>query len=287
MANGDKTKECSTPAQGSLIPEQNKPLKDSPNIKEIDALLLSSLSILKIAGIVKDKFKEDYHVETFRRRRTELRKKVKMATAAIDSVAEIKASEQKSLTYELKTLEQSVVDVMKLEMAPGHPQAKAVGALRTQIESFMRRAAELFGEIDFLAVLRYSINVQHLRVAKMLELEMQMGIPMRDNTENIRVLFELTKGGIEMYKELGLRPKFGDPVENLKANLGSSEQSTGVGLSERQRQLKAMSDELMALPPEQREKRSREMMHELVNRIRGGSARVLEEKVDDTSPLVA
>jgi len=279
MAEIGKLNEKDLTALISMIPAKNKPLKESPNIKEIDGMLMSSMNVPQIAKAVKDTFGEDYHRGTFKRRRWELRESLKSAKATLAKEVAATAAEQKSLTYELRTLEQSAVEVMKLELDPAHPQAKAVKALREQIESFMRRSAELFGEIDFLGVLRYTINVQHLRVAKMLELEMQMGLPMRDNAENLRDLRESVKDGIEIYERLGLRPKFGDPAENLKANMGG-ELSNGVGLSERQKQLKAMVDEVKALPPELREKRSRELLLQMMNRVAPVDAKILEETND-------
>lgn len=245
-----------------------KLLKDSPNAKDIDTLLLTPASIPEIRALITQKMGETWGISTLKKRRYELRAGLVAAKAEADKMTAAKETEDRgtkaSFVYELKTMQQSVVELLKLEVTPDHPQYKVLQQVKDQITSFLRRSAEFFSEIDHLATLRYAINLQQMRVSKMYELELAMGMILRDNSANIDMLVNMVAKSIEIHQSLGLKPKFGDPTLNLQINLGTGGQpAASESQTERYKRLKAFTDELNSVPPEKREMKRRELLSRL------------------------
>jgi hypothetical protein len=235
-------------------------IRESRNLSAIDNLLVSNISVVKAREFITDRLGETYSLNTLRSRKRELEKKViemqKIMTAEIVSKEDVK----KHSVYVLRTLEQETVSLMSSLLPPEHSQHKAVQNLKELINSIIRRSSELFAEVDFLAVFRYAINMQQLRIAKMAELEATMGLPMRDQADNLRLLADLVKQGIELYTKMGLKPRFGDPELNMQANLGMDDKETES--MKRSKEMRKRVDEIKALPPGEREEKMNEFLRQ-------------------------
>jgi hypothetical protein len=236
-------------------------IRDSKNLSAIDATLLSGVSLPEARKMIADKLSETYCINTLKARRLEL--KATAANMQKKMKAEYVAAYEtkKDTVYILKTLEQEAVSIMNALLPPEHQQYKAVENLKNMITSVIRRSEELYADVDFLAVFRYAINMQQIRVAKMAELEVTIGLPMHDQTDNLRTLVDMVERGVNLYKGMGLKPKFGDPSQNRQANLGMDDKETES--MKRSKTMQKRIAEIKKLPPEQQQKAFDEYRREL------------------------
>ena len=160
---------------------------------------------------------------------------------------------------------------------PDHPQYKAAQILKELINSIVRRSSELYAEIDYLAEHRYLFNVQRLRMNKMQELELTMGLPMRDQADNIRLMQDLINEGIDLHEKMGLKPKFGDPAQNMQTNLGMDDKETEN--MKRSREMQRRIAEIRKLPSAEQEQKMEEYKRELFPGI--ADAKYTDIKPDD------
>lgn len=243
-------------------PKNAKPrklLKESPRLKEIDALLCSGISITAVKVLIAEKYGERYSRQSLQTRRQKLRKLALEAKLARpdNEAATVKMIE--TMVYQLKIIGEEAERILDKKLDPTDPDYRQLEAFKNLVKSMLQRSAEMFEDIDFLGYLRFTINMQKLRMTKLFALELQTGLPMRDNTDNIRVMLDLLERGIQMHKEMGLKPKFGDPSINLRVNLGS-----GTQLSNAQMQWKSRQEEvekaLEGLTGEERDKKLRDIV---------------------------
>ncbi len=201
-------------------------LKKSKKLMEIDALLYTHISIPTIQARVREKFGEEYSQSALKRRRIELQ----VATDAAGNLAKLDAPRRtrpkaKDIT-KLYADGKELVKIAEVVLPEGHPLKGLMKTFGDRLGSSFRWAAELFEDIDFLAYLRYIINAQHMRVARGLELEAQLNLNIRDTEASMDMLMRSIQTAIELYREMGLKPRFGDPDENRAANAGASVRET-------------------------------------------------------------
>ena len=243
------------------------PLKKSKNIKEIDALLASAKTLEVVKQEVLMRFGERYSLKTYSKRRIKLDSLAKR-TRQPETRDRNLQKEIDKIGYELTTLGEAARAVMTLAPDSADPMYNVIKAFQGQVSSLLRRASELYNDFDHLGNLRYALNTMQLRIAKMFELELQMGMILKDNTYNLETFVEMIDKSISIHQSLGLKPKFGDPVLNLHVNVGqggTANVNTELQ-SERFNRLKAKSEELAKLPPEQREEARKAMLKELFDR---------------------
>ena len=162
--------------------------------------------------------------------------------AQAEKEAEPKVVEE--VVDEFLTIGKSLVPLIGAILPDDNPTKHALLAVQTQMESVLRRSKEFRDNFDHLSEMRWLLNMMEIRIAKMFELEMQMGVPMRDNTSNIQAMMTMIKDSIELHQSLGLKPKFGDPKLNVTVNIGATHGQEGTELqSERLKRLKALAAE--------------------------------------------
>ena len=243
------------------------PLKKSKNIKEIDELLASAKTLEVIKEEVLTRFGERYSLKTYSKRRIKLDAMAKR-TRQVETRDRNLQKEIDKIGYELTTLGEAAHAVMTLAPESSDPMYNTIKAFQTQVASLLRRASELYNDFDHLGNLRYALNTMQLRIAKMFELELQMGMILKDNTYNLETFVDMIDKSVKIHQSLGLKPKFGDPVLNLHVNVGqggTANVNTELQ-SERFNRLKAKSEELAKLPPEKREEARKAMLKELFDR---------------------
>lgn len=240
--------------------ENKKPpklLMESPNLKEIDALLLSGISLPAVKVKVTEQFGETYSLPTYSHRRAKLR----AAIADVKAVTVPNDPRQDSIMYQLKTLGVELEKTMDVKVDKTDPSYQMLETVKKQIQSFLRRSAEYYEEVDHLGLIRYVLNMMHIRISMMHEMEMKMGMVLRDNTDNLVRMMEAIVDSIEVHQTLGLKPKFGDPTINLNVNVGSGSQvHIGNTQSERNTRLEEVERALQGLEGEERDKKLREIM---------------------------
>ncbi|MFH0989903.1 MAG: hypothetical protein V1799_07800 [bacterium] len=243
-----------------LRKKPRKKLSDSPNLKEIDALLLSGLppSVVKVKA--SERFGERFSVRTFATRKAKLRELVNTTKLANPNNAEAVKKLKETLNYQLTTIGEELQKTMKLTLDKSDPAYGALLGVQQQIQSFLRRSSEFFEDVDHLGHLRYALNVMHTRVAMLFKLEAQTGMPMRDNTENLVRWVDMIDKSIEIHQSLGLKPRFGDPTINMQVNVGDGGQ-VNISQSERNERFVRIQTQLEGLEGEKREKKFREILY--------------------------
>jgi hypothetical protein len=252
-------------------------IRESKNLSAIDALLFSNATTAKAQKLITERFGETYSIGTLRTRRRELEAKAAEIQKVVTENTIAKQDLQKQTAYVIKTLGQEAVPIMDALIPPDHPQYKAAQILKELINSIVRRSSELYAEIDYLAEHRYLFNVQRLRMNKMQELELTMGLPMRDQADNIRLMQDLINEGIDLHEKMGLKPKFGDPAQNMQTNLGMDDKETEN--MKRSREMQRRIAEIRKLPSAEQEQKMEEYKRELFPGI--ADAKYTDIKPDD------
>ena len=272
-------------------PRKFPPLKCSKNIKAIDELLSGDLSTEAVKHLVEERYSERYSRETFDRRREKLDRvsgKVREGRRLMQGTMKDRnlQTEIDKVGYELRTLGEVAEAVMLLAPDPLHPMFSSIKAFQAQVSSLLRRASELYNDFDHLGNLRYALNTMQLRIAKMFELELQMGMILKDNTTNLDTFVDMIERSVKIHQSLGLKPKFGDPQFNLQVNIGqmNNGQNTNVNMepqSERYARLKAVADKMASMAPEEREKARAELLGSMFGKPQEATFQdVTDKKVD-------
>lgn len=206
-------------------------------------------------------------VKTLYRRKVELDKAKRILEASVVRQGEKeKAAAPKTVEETLDTfltLGKSVMSVIGVVLPETNPQRQALISAQSQMDSILRRAKEFRESFDHLSEMRWLLNVMEIRVARMFELEMTMGMPMRDNTTNIQIMMSMIRESIELHQSLGLKPKFGDPKLNININVGGRAGGEGSEIqSERFKRLKALTEAFAKATPEERIRMRQEMLVE-------------------------
>ena len=238
-------------------------IRESANLTMIDQILFSDSSIPEAQKIILNRFGEKYSGNTLRTRRRELEAKAATIAKVVTENNIVKRELQKEGAYIIKTMGQEAQSIMDLVIPAEHPLFKHAQNLKELITSIVRKSSELYAEIDYLAIHRYITNIQHLRIDKMHELELSMGLPMRDQMENLRLMNELIKDGLELHEEMGLKPRFGDPEQNRQANLGMDDKEAES--MKRSREIRRRIDDIKKLPAAEQEKKMAEFKRELIS----------------------
>lgn len=237
-----------------------KLLKGSPNLKEIDALLMSGITLPEVRKIVTEKYGETYSVNTYQARRTKLRALALEAKLAKPDNAAAIEKVNESLAYQLKTLGEGLQSTIDLQLDKTDPSYQVLEATKKQIQSFLRRSAEFFSDVDHLGLLRYALNVMQQRISMLHSIELRTNLAMRDNTDMLQALVDMVAKSIEIHQWLGLKPKFGDPTINLQVNVGNGGQvNIGQTETERFNRLKALEESMKGLPQEEKDRRLKEI----------------------------
>ena len=247
----------------NVIEHRSSPklLKDSPNLKGIDALLLSGISLPAVRVKVTEMFGETFSIPTYSHRRAKLRDAIR----EVQTAAAIKDPRADSLMYQLKTLGVELERTMDANVDKTDPSYQMLETVKKQIQSFLRRSAEYYEEVDHLGLIRYVLNTMHIRISMMHEMEMKMGMVLRDNTDNLVRMMDAIVSSIEVHQTLGLKPKFGDPTINLNVNVGAGSQvNIGNTQSERNARLDEIEKSLQGLQGEERDKKLRELVFKQV-----------------------
>jgi hypothetical protein len=228
------------------------PLTKMHFLKDVDDLLISGKSVKEVQTLIRKRYGVEYSTKTYERRRKKLLTDLERVT---------KEPAKGTLAYELKTLGVLAEKLSELKLDSDHPEFKLVETFKTQLNSFLRRSAELFDDVDHLAYLRYALNLMQMRIAKMFELEMNMGLIMRDNTANLQALVSMVEKSIEIHQSLGLKPRFGDPKINLSVNVGAGGTLQVNELqSERVKRLRDIVAALENADPEERVRLRQELL---------------------------
>lgn len=231
-------------------------LNQSHHIKEIEAILASGCTLQAARKIIIEKFDENWAINTLQRHRNKLRKLAEQAKV----VKATKDARPNSLVYELKTMGMDLLKVMDIHLDPNHEKYGEVEALKKRISSFFRRASEFYEVVDHLAVLCFLVNTQLDRVVQQRELEVKLGVVLKEGAVNIKLLLDLAMSSLRAHQEMGLKPKFGDPTLNVQVNVGSGSQVTiGGSQSEWNAKLVAVEKALQGLTGEERDKKLREL----------------------------
>jgi hypothetical protein len=236
-------------------------LVKSLNLQGIDAILLSGISLAAARQAVTEKFGETYCIKTIHRRRV----KLEQAAREIKAFTVPKDPRADSLMYQLKTLGVELERTMDANVDKTDPSYQMLETVKKQIQSFLRRSAEYYEEVDHLGLIRYVLNTMHIRISMMHEMEMKMGMVLRDNTDNLVRMMDAIVSSIEVHQTLGLKPKFGDPTINLNVNVGAGSQvNIGNTQSERNARLDEIEKALHGLQGEERDKKLRELVFKQV-----------------------
>ena len=238
-------------------------IRESANLTVIDQILFSDSSIAEARKIIFNRFGEKYSGNTLRSRKAELEAKAATIEKVVTDNAIAKRELQKETAYVIKTMGQELQSILSVKLPLDHPLFKHAQNLRELLESVIRKTSELYEDIDILAIYRYIVNVQHLRIAKMQELELSMGLPMRDQADNLRLMKDLLTDLLEIHKVMGLKPKFGDPAQNLQANMGTN--ANEVDSMKRSREIRRRIDEIKKLPAAEQEQKMDEFKRELID----------------------
>lgn len=234
-----------------------KLLMKSPNLKEIDVILLSGLTLAEARQTLTEKFGETYAIKTINRRRLKLEKEVR----DIKAITVPKDPRQDSIQYQLKTLGEELQRAQEAFFDATDPRQQVLEQIRKQLASVMRKTAEYYEEVDHLGLIRFVLNLMHVRISMMHEMELKMGMVLRDNTDNLVRMMEAIVDSIEVHQTLGLKPRFGDPTVNLNVNVGAGGQ-INIGSStqsERNTRLEEIETALKGLAGEERDKKLREI----------------------------
>ena len=241
--------------------QPRKLLHDSPNVKEIDALLMSTISLTDVKAKVREKYGERYSHQTFQARRQKLGKLALDANLACQDSSAAMVKMNETLVNRLKILGELAERILDKKIDANDPEYRQLEAFKNLVKSMLQRSAEMFEDVDFLGYLRFTINMQKLRMTRLFALELQTGITMRDNTENARVMIDLLERGIQMHKELGLKPTFGDPNINRRMNANSgSLDPLAQSQAERGARTDAIEKTVEGLTGEERDQRIRDIL---------------------------
>ena len=234
-----------------------KKLVNSPFLKEIDALLLSGISLPDVKAKVTEKYGETFSLPTYCNRRANLKSQVK----SIQALSVPKDPRQESIAYQLKTLGEDLEKAKDAMLDPSDPRKAVLDQIHKQLTSVLRKTAEYYEEVDHLGLIRFVLNMMHVRISMMHEMELKMGMVLRDNTDNLVRMMEAITESIEVHQTLGLKPRFGDPTVNLNVNVGAGGQ-VNIGKntqSERNVRLEEVEKALMGLTGEARDQKLRDI----------------------------
>lgn len=237
--------------------KKQRPRFSEAELTKIDAMLSNEPVATKARHRLLVEFNIKVSIKTLYNRRRELDKAKRTLEAAVARQGEKeKAAAPKTVEETLDTfltLGKSVMSVIGVVLPETNPQRQALISAQSQMDSILRRAKEFRESFDHLSEMRWLLNVMEIRVARMFELEMTMGMPMRDNTTNIQIMMSMIRESIELHQSLGLKPKFGDPKLNININVGGRAGGEGSEIqSERFRRLKALTETFAKATPEER-----------------------------------
>ncbi len=242
---------------------------DTADGRIVDQVLLATRWVTEAQRILKAENNISVNIQTLRYRKIELEKAKAVLEAGVlrQSEAERKADpktiEQTVDTF--LTLGRTALSIIDIIVEDDNPQKSALMAIQSQVSSVVRRAREFRDGFDHLSEMRWLLNVMEIRISRMLELEMSMGIPMRDNSSNIQIMMGMIKDSIELHQSLGLKPKFGDPKLNININVGGTAGGDGTELqSERFRRLKMLAETYSKASPEQRDALRQGILNETI-----------------------
>jgi hypothetical protein len=263
MQENEKVSPPESKQERTSVSKKQMTITDSPHIREIDALLLSGEGLGFVQKTIKEKFGEDYGRATFQRRREKVLTAKNTAMTKLEKADAKQEAHQKTIAeqmhYELTSMGEACRKIAGLVLKPDDPMYKEVTNFQAGIKDIFRTAAELFFEFDHLAGMRYCQNAQHMRVARGLKLEAQMGLNIRDTRDDIELFSNLIDKSLELHQSLGLKPKFGDPQMNITVNVGGQPGNTET-YGERERRLRAFAESIKDLSLEERSAKIRESM---------------------------
>ena len=238
---------------------------DTPTGRVIDAMLVSESVVTKARQRLKDEHSIGMSVKWLRMRKNELIKaKITLEKAVSRQNDEERQADPKTVEETLDTfltLGKTAMSVIDLVLEANDPQRNALIAVQAQMNSVLRRAREFRENFDHLSEMRWLLNLMEIRISKMFELEIQMGIPMRDNTTNIQAMMTMIQQSIELHQSLGLKPRFGDPKLNININVGGTAGGNELQ-SERFKRLKELAERYAKASPEDQVRMRHEMLVE-------------------------
>jgi hypothetical protein len=220
------------------------------------------MTMREVKAMVAEKYGEIYSINTYQTRKQKLQKIMLEAKLARPENEAQMVKMNETMVYQLKIIGETAERILDTKLDPTDPAYRELEAFKNLVKSMLQRSAEMYEDIDFLGYLRFTINMQKLRMTKLFGLELQTGIPMRDNTDNIRVMIDMLERGIQMHKELGLKPTFGDPTVNLTMNVGAGGNVNigGSNQSERNSRLDEIEKAVKGLQGDERDKKIRELL---------------------------
>ena len=230
---------------------------DTDKGRIIDRILMLEKWVTSAQKRLKDEEGISVNIQTLRYRKVELVKAKALLEVGIAKQQEAERKGDPKTVEEtvdtFLTLGKTALSIVDLVLEDGNPQKNVLLVVQSQMASVLRRAKEFRDGFHHLSEMRWLLNLQEIRIAKMFELEMQMGLPMRDNLANIQGMMGMIKDSIELHQSLGLKPRFGDPKLNININVGGTAGGDGTELqSERFKRLKLLADKYSNASPDEK-----------------------------------
>jgi len=220
---------------------------DPKIVEEIETLMIDSgFSRRRLAEVIKERYNIDVSVSQLRRREKTVWQRMKAQESPFEAelgvaskgrqptqntmtlrgilqrsrVADEQVMQTRKSLGDLEDKLVSLID-LNLDQIEDREQRKLLKKMREDVCSNIRFAKELFAEVPYFAYLNYAIHLLQLRISKRHEMELRLGVVMRDTSEDTERLVRIIKEAIQIQQSLGIAPKVDKPinVNNIQTNM--------------------------------------------------------------------